>query len=146
MLTDFCKSVIFDLDEGAKEPSRAHYTDAGFDLYLPERAGASYSSDSGIIDTGVHVLIPAGCVGLVLPRSSISAQGVYVAPGVIDYGYTGSIKVLVYTLCPEPIPFTPGSRIAQLLILPCMSCTLVRGDWRSHAFERGEQGLGSSGR
>ena len=58
------------LDEFAITPTRAHDTDAGLDIYSPERKMV-YAKSRVIIDTGVHVQIPTGCVGLLKSKSGL---------------------------------------------------------------------------
>ena len=87
--------IKIELEEGAKMPTKAHEHDAGFDLYLHEIKAEKWFLPY-IFDTGVHIAIPPGYVGLVLPRSSINARGIICPVGVIDSGYTGTIKVCLW--------------------------------------------------
>lgn len=88
------QKIIYQLDTGAYKPVKAHEADAGFDLFAKE--DVELSPDKTFkVDTGVHVLIPEGYVGLVLPRSSYNCAGVATPTGVIDAGYTGSISVVL---------------------------------------------------
>ena len=87
------------LDEGAKMPTRAHPYDAGLDLYAPEGDGSYCINACGgscTIDTGVHVQIPEGCVGLVKSKSGLNVKHGLTCTGVIDSHYTGSITVKLY--------------------------------------------------
>lgn len=89
------QKIIYQLDTGAYKPVKAHEADAGFDLFA--REDVALSPDKTFkVDTGVHVLIPEGYVGLVLPRSSYNCAGVATPTGVIDAGYTGSILSLIH--------------------------------------------------
>lgn len=87
--------IKIELEPGAIMPTKAHEHDAGFDLYLHEIKAEKYNRPY-IFDTGVHAAIPHGYVGLVLPRSSINARGIICPVGVIDSGYTGTIKVCLW--------------------------------------------------
>lgn len=99
--------------------------------------------------TGVAVEIPAGHAGLVLPRSGLARDhGIALvnAPGLIDSGYRGELRVLLLNTDPaETFRVEPGERIAQLLITPIATPapieTTALGD-----SARGEGGFGSSGR
>lgn len=139
------------LDEGAHMPTRSHADDAGLDLYAPSgtRSFDLRGTDSTVIDTGVHMLIPRGYAGLVCPRSGLNIrEGVLPGIGVIDAGYTGTIKVRLYNHCPDFntwLTIEPGDRIAQLLILPIWYVEPVLVDELSET-ERGADGFGSSGR
>lgn len=138
------------LDAGAFRPTKAHATDAGFDLYLKENLIIKRTQSCLTVDTGVHILIPAGYVGLVQPRSSISKKAFQIHTGVIDAGYTGSIKINIQWIdkkCNQNLfhTFERGERIAQLVIVP-----IPEIEFRQVAnlprTDRGSNGFGSSGR
>ena len=138
------------LDEGARAPTRAHNTDAGLDLYAYkflnhqlEKVLVVRPDTTYLIDTGLHVAIPAGHCGLVLPRSSSARDGLLVHTGVIDSGYTGSIKITVNALNEAKV-VRLNDRIAQLLIIPIPTFELKKVDALSDS-ERGDNGFGSSG-
>lgn len=138
------------LDEGAFKPTKAHTTDAGFDLYLKENLIIKRTQSCLTIDTGVHILIPAGFVGLVQPRSSISKKAFQIHTGVIDAGYTGSIKINIQWIdkkCNQNLfhTFERGERIAQLVIVPIPEIELQEVTELPQT-DRGSNGFGSSGR
>ena len=135
--------LIFQLDKGAYKPLKAHQNDAGFDLFSPKEIVIEANSVNKI-NTGVHVLILDGYVGLVLPRSSFNCAGVATPTGVIDAGYTGSISVVL--ISKSDLKIYAGNRIAQLVIVPLPEIRLVEGDVMAHKSERGCGGFGSSGR
>lgn len=141
------------LDAGAFKPTKAHKTDAGFDLYAKE--DHLLGMNNLICDTGVHILIPAGYVGLVLPRSSMSAKGVICSTGVIDAGYSGSIKICLrcqnwhfnsdLNLDNETLRVYAGERIAQIVIVPLPAIELQEVN-KLPKTDRGSNGFGSSGK
>lgn len=138
------------LDAGAFKPTKAHATDAGFDLYLKENLIIKRTQSCLTIDTGVHILIPAGYVGLVQPRSSISKKAFQIHTGVIDAGYTGSIKINIQWIdkkCNQNLfhTFERGERIAQLVIVPIPEIELQEVTELPQT-DRGSNGFGSSGR
>ena len=134
--------INYELDEGAYKPMRAHDSDAGFDLFA--REDVALSPDKTFkVDTGVHVLIPEGYVGLVLPRSSYICAGAATPTGVIDAGYTGSISVVLVSK--YDLRIFKGNRIAQLVIVPLPDVHLVEGDVTGVKSERGLGGFGSTG-
>ncbi len=142
--------VDFTLDEGAYKPTKAHATDAGFDLYLKDILVIKRTQSCITVDTGVHILIPAGYVGLVQPRSSISKKAFQIHTGVIDAGYTGSIKINIQWIdkkCNQAMFYTfdRGERIAQLVIVPIPEIELKQVDKLAET-ERGSNGFGSSGK
>ena len=138
--------ILFTLDDGATAPTRAHSTDAGLDLYALETDTIS-PGDRELISTGVHVAIPAGYVGMICPRSGLAHKhGLTVlnAPGIIDAGYTGEIKVNLHNTDSRPQHVDAGDRIAQLVITPIPDARLEQVD-TLEATERGENGHGSTG-
>ncbi len=137
------------LDEGAKMPTRAHPYDAGLDLYAPEGDGVYGIMPCGgscTIDTGVHVQIPEGCVGLVKSKSGLNVKHGLTCTGVIDAHYTGSIAVKLYNHhnCLR-YDVHPGDKIAQLVIVPCVLLPMELVDSLEET-DRGDDGFGSTGR
>jgi len=136
------------LSESASAPERAHDDDAGYDL----RAAESFTlgpGERGSVGTGIAVEIPEGCAGLVLPRSGLALRhGIALvnAPGLIDAGYRGEVRVLLLNTDPdEAFEIAPGDRIAQLIVTPFAPAEPVEALELS-ASERGDGGFGSSGR
>ena len=134
--------IKYELDEGACVPMRTHDSDAGFDLLCMEDQILE-PKVTNVIDTGVHILIPEGYVGLVCPRSSFNVKGIGTPIGVVDAGYTGSIRVIL-----EPFNVTKifkGNRIAQLVILPLPNIKMIEGKVIGVDTHRGDGGFGSTG-
>ena len=75
-------------------------------------------SQGKVVKTGIALALPAGHVGLVTDPSSLAKRGIKSAGGVIDAGYRGEIQVVIWNLSNDPIQLKQGERIAQLLILP----------------------------
>jgi dUTP diphosphatase len=135
------------LDERARLPTRAHDGDAGLDLYALEDAVLA-PGERASVPTGVAVEIPPGQAGLVLPRSGLAARhGISVvnAPGLIDSGYRGEIRVLLLnTDRAQPFELAAGDRIAQL-VLVCVELPSPVEVSSLTDSERGAGGFGSSG-
>lgn len=135
------------LDDAARLPSRAHQGDAGLDLYAAEAARLA-PGERAMVGTGIAVEIPPGHAGLVLPRSGNAARhGIALvnAPGLIDAGYRGELRVLLLNTDREsPFIVETGDRIAQLLITPFAAAEPVEVGELDES-ERGEGGFGSSG-
>jgi dUTP pyrophosphatase len=136
------------LRDDARLPSRAHEGDAGLDLYAAEPARLD-PGERATIATGVAVEIPEGHAGLVLPRSGLAARhGVALvnAPGLIDSGYRGELRVLLLNTDRErTFEVEPGDRIAQLILTPVVAAEpLEVADLEASA--RGGGGFGSTGR
>ena len=138
--------ILFTLDDGATAPTRAHDTDAGLDLYS-SRGCTINPGERRLVSTGVHVSIPPGYVGMICPRSGLAHKhGLTVlnAPGIIDAGYTGEIKVNLHNTEDRAVVLPSGARIAQLVITPIPDAHLVQVDTLDTT-ERGENGHGSTG-
>ncbi len=144
------------LDFGAILPTRAHEDDAGLDLRTPRgicvpRTKKPKWKEIGInvgsvtVDTGVHVEIPRGYVGYIKSKSGLNVKYGLTAEGVIDSGYTGSIKVKLYNHTSKDYIFMAGEKIAQLVIHPIITPDLDLVDELTDT-ERGSGGFGSTGR
>ena len=131
------------LDPGAFLPERAHPTDAGLDLRSPQAVWI-HPGEHAVIDTGVHVAIPDGCVGLLTSRSGMMKQDI-TNRGTIDAGYTGSIKAVLFNHGSEGYAVKAGDKITQLVILPITNVALEVVEQLGET-ERGDAGFGSSGR
>ena len=132
------------LDPGAKKPVRAHTTDAGWDLFSRED-GVIPARGSLIFDTGVHVGIEPGYVGLLKSKSGLNINFDLTSDGVIDAGYTGSIVVKVYNHSNDDYLVRAGDKITQLVILPICVAEIELTNTLEET-ERGTSGFGSSGR
>jgi dUTP pyrophosphatase len=135
------------LHENAILPTRAYAGDAGLDLHAVEAVTLEPGARASI-GTGIAVAIPEGQGGLVLPRSGLAARsGIALvnAPGLIDAGYRGEIRVLLLNTDREtPCEIAVGDRIAQLVLVRLELPATVEVD-ELPASERGEGGFGSSG-
>ncbi|MDN5774921.1 dUTP diphosphatase [Brevibacterium sp. BDJS002] len=146
-MAEILKIDLILLDAGMAPPSYAHATDAGADLcsaidFVLE------PFERKVVPTGIAVALPVGCAGFVHPRSGLSSRhGVTVvnAPGTIDAGYRGEIKVPLINLdARTPLRVSRGDRIAQLVIQEIKQAdfTLVESLDDS---DRGAGGFGSTG-
>ncbi len=128
-------------------PTRAHEGDGGVDLYACEAATIE-PGERKSVGTGIAIEIPLGQAGLVLPRSGLAARhGIALvnAPGLIDAGYRGEIRVLLLnTDRVQPFSIGLGDRIAQLVLIEVKLAVLEEVPELS-ASERGGGGFGSSG-
>lgn len=139
-----CSIKVKLLDKKAKVPTKAHLTDAGWDLFSLEST-VVLPNNRKLISTGVSVEIPKGFVGLIWPRSGLSTRaGIQVMAGVIDSGYRGEVKVLLYNSDPVDFKIESGNKIAQMIIQPILVCSMLRCDELENS-QRGEKGFGSSG-
>jgi dUTP pyrophosphatase len=131
----------------AAAPERAHDADAGWDLRAAEAVKLG-PGERASVGTGVAVAIPEGCAGLVLPRSGLAMRhGITVvnAPGLIDAGYRGEVRVLLLnTDRGEGFDVAVGDRIAQLLVVRHETAGFDEVDSLDET-ARGTAGFGSTG-
>lgn len=132
------------LDEGAYLPQRAHPTDAGLDLRTPVDAYVR-AGGSTVIDTGVHIQLPPGTVGMLKSKSGLNTKDGIVSEGVIDEGYTGTILVKLYNHGAEAKQFVRGDKITQLVVLPVLYVSVEQAE-EIQGGTRGDNGYGSTGR
>lgn len=136
------------LSDQAQTPAQAHAGDAGWDLYAAEEASIA-PGERLAVGTGIAIAVPEGHAGLVLPRSGLAAKhGITLvnAPGLIDSGYRGEVRVLLLNTDPEAsFEVAIGDRIAQLLLVRFERVEAAEVE-DLDATERGQGGFGSSGR
>ena len=133
------------LNELAMLPTKAHATDAGFDLYATSKI---YDNDGNVVyGCGLAFEIPEGYMGLVFPRSSNAKKSLILTNSVvvIDAGYRGEVTAKFKSLSPfHDAEYKIGERFAQIIFLPLPNVELVITDELSDS-ERGTGGYGSSG-
>lgn len=143
---DEVEVLVTRLDPGAVLPSYVHTGDAGLDLAASEPVTLA-PGERVACPTGLALAIPEGWVGLVHPRSGQALRhGLTVvnAPGTIDAGYRGEVKVLLVNLGQDQIRIERGDRVAQLVLQRVGRATLREVDVLPDS-ERGAGGFGSSG-
>ena len=120
--------------------------DAGYDLYAIDDCALA-SQERALVETGLHLEIPQGFVGLVKDRSSVAAAGLHTLAGVIDSAYRGELKILVVNLGADTFQIRAGQKIAQLLVAPACteSVEYVETLEDLAESERGAGGFGSTG-
>ena len=145
------------LDKGAKMPTKAYNTDAGFDIYSREDKIVP-ARGSAIFDTGVHIDLPKIALwdgysysntfltaGVIASKSGLNVKHNITSEGIIDIGYEGSIVVKLYNHGDMDYEVKKGDKISQLLIVPIFPVELELVD-ELKGGERGNNGFGSSGR
>ena len=128
-------------------PARAREHDAGLDLYAAEAVTIEPGARA-LVPTGIALAIPPGYAGFVLPRSGLAFRhGVTQlnAPGLIDAGYRGEVKVLLVNHDRAAAAIARGDRIAQLVVQRVEPAELIEVDELPPS-DRGAGGFGSSGR
>ncbi len=132
------------LDPGAKLPERAHPDDAGLDLFSTVDCTVT-AHGRFTIETGVHVAIPKGYVGLLTSKSGLMRKQGLTCRGTIDSGYTGTIQAVVFNESGEDVIIRKGEKVTQLVIIPCIAPELELVEELDDT-ERGAGGFGSTGR
>jgi dUTP pyrophosphatase len=139
--------LITRVDPAATLPAYAQPGDAGADLVTCEGVDLA-PGERAVVRTGVAIALPRGYAAFVHPRSGLAAKhGVTVvnAPGTIDAGYRGEIKViLLNTDAARTVSFQPGDRIAQLVVQRVEHVTFREVETLPGSV-RGESGFGSTG-
>ena len=127
--------------ERFRQPTRAHYNDAGADVYCKEKTFI-WPHETKKIPLGFGVEIPNGFMGLVLPRSGLSSKGIFTQAAPIDSGYRGEIHAITTNTNNQKYKINEGDRIGQLVIIPIVLADFVTRDLNS----REDKGFGSTGK
>jgi dUTP pyrophosphatase len=139
--------LIQRLDSGLPLPARAHPGDAGVDLFAAQ-AVTLPPGQRAVVPTGVAIALPDGYAAFIHPRSGLAAgHGVTIvnAPGTVDAGYRGEIKVTLLNTDPgQPVSFERGDRIAQLVVQR-VACPVFHEVRSLPGSARGDGGFGSTG-
>jgi len=124
--------------------SPAKEGDAGFDL-LTNNFTTIHKDKIVAVSTGISLEIPKGYVGIICEKSGLALKkGIQVMGGIIDSGYRGEIKVILKNNGVSDKTFKPNDKIAQLLIIPCITPKLVQVKVLDKS-DRGDDGFGSTG-
>lgn len=138
------KIYIQKIEPDAKLPNLAYKGDAGIDLFSVEDVEIS-SMENKAVRTGIKIAIPEGYAGFVWDKSGLALNNqLKTMAGVIDSGYRGEVKVVLFNLGKETYKVLKGSKIAQLVIIPIINYELEEVE-KLDETHRGEKGFGSSG-
>jgi dUTP diphosphatase len=140
------KLFIKRLTPTAVLPAYAHPGDAGLDLFADVSTSLE-PGESKLVGTGISIELPPGTEAQVRPRSGLALKhGISVlnTPGTIDHGYRGEIGVILINHGRVPFGVTPGMKIAQMVIAPCVTVTVQERSALSGT-ARGQGGFGSTG-
>lgn len=137
--------IYYSLDDGAAQPRQAYKDDAGIDLALKHDLTVPVGAHR-VGDTGVHVAVPRGHVGMLFVRSSTGIKKHLVlsnGTGIVDSGYRGPIKISLHNTGDTKQHIPAGAYIAQLVTIP-----IVLNVWAEvphlDTTQRGTNGIGSS--
>lgn len=126
--------------KGLQLPKRAHYNDAGADVYNPKGIFIGHGQTANI-GLGFGVMIPDGFMGVIYVRSGMARKGITVEMPPIDSGYRGEIHCLITNHSGQTIKLEEGDRIGQLVIQPVVLADFVE----ELSEERGTGAFGSTG-
>ncbi|XP_054154918.1 uncharacterized protein LOC128965097 [Oppia nitens] len=129
------------MDFGSCLPTRGTSKSAGLDLYSNEDK-MILPSQRKLVSTGLSIYMPNNSFGFIAPRSSLAVKGIDIGAGIVDFDYTGIVKVLVINNSKLAFNIAPGDRIAQLIVLPYKKVTPYIG--YIPQTERGNGGFGST--
>ena len=132
------------ISDKAALPIKHNEQDAAYDLTSVESVDIN-PGESAIVGTGLSIQVPKGTYGQIAPRSGLSAKGIFVNAGVIDRGYTGEVKVILFNFGKQTVLLPGGSRIAQLIVKKIDSPTVVEVESLEAVDGRSEAGFGSTG-
>ena len=128
------------------EPTRAHKTDAGLDLYCIDDTVVP-ARGSAVFRTGVHIELPPNTYGKLESKSGLNiSKDIVSLGGVIDEGFSGEILVKLYNMGDKDYEFKRGMKICQLVIQPCLYVDVEVVDELFLGGERGSAGFGSTGK
>lgn len=137
--------LYYQLDDGAAQPRQAYKDDAGIDLALKHDLTVPVGAHR-VGDTGVHVAVPRGHVGMVFVRSSTGIKRHLVlsnGTGIIDPGYRGPIKISLHNTGDTTQHIPAGDYIAQLVVIPTHNHDICEVPALQHT-QRGINAIGSS--
>lgn len=125
-------------------PNRAHYNDAGADVYTCFHNYSTYElkpHETIKVPLGMGIELPDGHVAYVFPRSGLSSKGITTELAPIDSGYRGEIHAIVHNGSDEPFLIRNGDRIGQIVVLPVVLVEFVT----EYGDSREDKGFGSTG-
>ena len=130
-------------------PTKANDGDLGWDLYcLYPTAFTVYTHENApvLIETGIACEFPEGYGAIIKDRSGMaSKKQLTIHAGVIDNGYTGEIKILMYYHGDKFLNIEAGTKIAQMVLVPVVPCVVEVVDEIVSSDGRGHHGFGSTG-
>ena len=139
--------LYYSLDKDAHQPRFAYEGDAGMDLALKHDLTVPVGSHR-VGDTGVHVAVPRGHVGMLFVRSSTGIKKHLVlsnGTGIVDSGYRGPTKISLHNTGDKTQHIPAGDYIAQLVVVPIATNNIAEVPHLDNT-QRGTNGIGSSGK
>lgn len=135
------KIKIIKFKEEYKKPDRAHYNDAGADVFVLDTYLIE-KHNTIKIPLGFGLEIPDGYMGCIYPKSGLSSNGIIANLSPIDSGYRGEIHAIVTNTTDDARYIEKGQKIGQLVITPVILTEFVE----ELNNDRGEGAFGSTGK
>lgn len=136
--------VKYKLEEGGKDPTKAHEEDAATDLYSLEDVTLEFAEPK-LVKLSTALEMPSGHHGLIWDRSSMGKNGIHILGGLIDSGYRDTLAAILVNIKKDSTyNITQGQKITQILFIKLPKVRTVKTDTLSSS-ERGVRGFGSSG-
>jgi len=142
------------LSENSKSPIYEHKGDAGMDIFSNEYKELDVGCRQ-LVNTGISIEIPYGYYGRISAKSGLCMKGIDIGAGVIDYGYTGEIKVFMFNNGQNKYIVNMHDKIAQLIVEKIIDSPILviyDKDWNKidekkyeKDYERSDKGFGSTG-
>lgn len=143
-LENWHKYVLTNNNDAKINPAK--HGDAGLDLYYAGPRITIAGGQSKLLHTGVKFELPSGHYGKIFDRSSIASRTPFLTRGgVIDNGYRGEVKIIIHNLEINPTPIEPGTKIAQMVVMPTPKLEIKAVDAVGET-DRGDSGFGSTGK
>lgn len=132
-------------NKNVKMPAKSHLPDCGLDIFMPEAFDIK-PFETKTVGLGFGVQIPEGYCGIIIPRSSIAAKGLIIQDAAIDPDYQGELHGIITNCSTETQHVDVGQRLMSLICFPVMNPFLQEVEDFNSASDRGQSGLGSSGK
>jgi len=144
--------LIYNKIRDVKDPARAHSTDAGVDLFVPNdfKAITLKIGESILIPSGIRFKLPDNTAGVFFNKSSIAKKGLIVGAQLVDSGYNGEVHIHLVKVTGEPVTINPGDKVAQMAVIPVLYNKLLQYNDEQYELitkdlERQNNGFGSTG-
>ena len=138
------KALFLKRHPKAKQPFRKYKGDAGYDLFSIEDFVVPARGKTEI-STGIAVALPIGHYAEIHSRSGLRINGKFPPVGIIDEGYRGDMRVILYNFTDEDYKGKVGDRVAQLIIKQRVEVEFKETDCLPGS-DRGNDGFGSTGK
>ena len=142
----FLENVVINIcpTSTGKQPYKAYVDSAGFDLYADETI-LVLPRNRTLVSIGLSMQIPLGYCGKIYSRSGLANKHAIVAfNGIIDPGFSGVVKVLLFNFSDEEYLVQKGTRIAQMIFVKTEN-VVFKFDILDLKSDRNNKGFGSSG-